>query len=286
MDYGSDLDLMFVFEPDPHVEATAVLDHAQRVSRRLIARLEDRAHGLRLYEVDMRLRPSGRQGLLVSSLAGFRSYHSRPLEVWERLALIRLRGVAELRFGPDGDTAAQPGSLCATVIDEVIASSVWTPTDPVEIASKTRDLKQRIEQELARETRDQWDVKTGVGGTLELELLVAALQLQHDVRARDIPTALERLRELGVLGAAERAELDAAYQFERLLLNRLRMTRASGWGESDRLTLNSPRLTALARRMGVADRDALVATLEQQRAVVRAAFDRHLPCDHAHVGDH
>ncbi|HVI00964.1 MAG TPA: hypothetical protein VM869_19740 [Enhygromyxa sp.] len=288
MDYGSDLDLMFVFEPAAGVESTEALDHAQRVSRRLLARLEDRAHGLRLYEVDMRLRPSGRQGLLVSSLAGFRSYHSRPLEVWERLALIRLRAVAEVHFGRDceADPSGLPGSLSATVVDEVIPSSVWAPTDPQQIAQDTRALKQRIEQELARETREQWDVKTGVGGTLELELLVAALQLQHDVRARDIPTALERLRELDVLGAAERTELEAAYQFERLLLNRLRMTRASGWGESDRLTLNSPRLTALARRMGLADRDALVATLEHQRAVVRAAFDRHLPCDHAHVGDH
>jgi glutamate-ammonia-ligase adenylyltransferase len=281
MDYGSDLDLMFVFEPDPGVEPTTVSEHAQRVSRRLLARLEDRSHGLRLYEVDMRLRPSGRQGLLVSSLSGFRSYHSRPLEVWERLALIRLRAVAEHHFGRG--TSVQ---VAKTVVDEVVASSVWAPTDPQRIAIETRQLKQRIEQEIARETREQWDVKSGRGGCLELELLVAALQLQHEVRARDIPTALERLRELAVLRPAEWTELTRAYEFERLLLNRLRMTRASGWGEGDRLSLNSPRLTALARRMGLADRDALVATLEHQRTVVRAAFDRHLPCDHAHVGDH
>lgn len=286
MDYGSDLDLLFVFDTEPGIEATAALDHAQRVSRRLLARLEHRAHGLRLYEVDMRLRPSGRQGLLVSSLTGFRSYHSRPLDTWERLALIRLRAVAELRFGSADPQDGTPGWLAATVIDEVIPSSVWAASDPDQIARDTRTLKLRIEQEIARETRDQWDVKAGVGGTLELELLVAALQLQHDVRARDIPTALAQLGERGVLGESERAELDAAYQFERLLLNRLRMTRASGWGESDRLTLNSPRVTALARRMGLADRDALVATLGHQRAVIRAAFDRHLPCDHAHVGDH
>ncbi|HLT40597.1 MAG TPA: hypothetical protein VK034_30175, partial [Enhygromyxa sp.] len=291
MDYGSDLDLMFVFDPDPGVDPTAALEPAQRASRRLIARLEDRAHGLRLYAVDMRLRPSGRQGLLVSSLAGFRSYHGRPLEVWERLALIRLRAVAELHFGPAaspdlGSGSAMPGPLASTVVDEVVSASVWASTDPQRIACDTRRLKQRIEQELARETRDQWDVKTGVGGCLELELLVAALQLQHDVRARDIPTALERLHERGVLSATERAKLDEAYRFERLLLNRLRMTRTSGWGENDRVAVNSPRLTALARRMGLADRDALVATLEHQRAVVRAAFDRHLSCDHAHVGDH
>ncbi|MFO7567766.1 MAG: hypothetical protein R6X02_34305 [Enhygromyxa sp.] len=294
MDYGSDLDLMFVFDPAPGVDPTVALEPAQRASRRLIARLEDRAHGLRLYEVDMRLRPSGRQGLLVSSLTGFCSYHSRPLEVWERLALIRLRAVAEARFGPQTESSSalpgepdstMPGPLSSTVVD-VVSSSVWAPADPERIAAETRQLKQRIESELARETRDQWDVKTGVGGCLELELLVAALQLQHDVRAREIPSALERLRERGVMSAAEQVQLDHAYRFERLLLNRLRMTRTSGWGESDRLALNSPRLTALARRMGLADRDALIATLEHQRTIVRAAFDRHLACDHPHVGDH
>ncbi len=285
MDYGSDLDLMFVFEPEPGVQPTAVREFAQRASRRLIARLEDRAHGARLYEVDMRLRPSGRQGLLVTSLTGFRSYHGRALEVWERLALVRLRAVAELRLGsaPD-EPLAMPGSLASTVVDEVVPGSVWVAGDPRQIAADTRRLKQRIEDEIARETRTQWDVKTGVGGCLELELLVAALQVQHDVRARDIPTALQRLGELDVLTADERTHLDRAYRFERLLLNRLRMSRARGWGETDRLTLNSPRLTALARRMGLADRDALVTTLERQRTIIRAAFDRHLPYDH--VGDH
>jgi len=279
MDYGSDLDLMIVFEPDAGVAPTAAREFAQRASRRLIARLEDRARGLRLYEVDMRLRPSGRQGLLVSSLTGFRSYHSRPLEVWERLALVRLRAVAELRFAgasPAVSPAPPPGQLARAVIDEVVSASVWAHVDREQIAAETRRLKQRIEAELSREKRDQWNVKTGVGGCLELELLVAALQLQHDVRARDIPTALERLHELGAITGAERTMLDRAYRFERLLLNRLRMTRGSGWGETDRLTLNSPRLTALARRMGLADRDALVATLERQRTIVRTAFDRHL----------
>lgn len=283
MDYGSDLDLMFVYEAAPTVTPTAARDSAQAVSRRLLARLQDRSAGLRLYEVDMRLRPSGRQGLLVSSLEGFRSYHSRPLEVWERLALVRLRAIAEQQFGLDGAPVA---SLSQTIVDEVVPASVWAPDDPLRIAAETRRLKRRIEQELARETREHWNVKTGVGGCLELELLASALQLAHDVRAREIPTALAMLAERGVLDTAEAAALDQAYRFERRLLNRLRMSRSAGWGEDDRLPLNSPRLTALARRMGVADRDALISTLERQRAIIRAAFDRHLPSHDAHDGDH
>jgi glutamate-ammonia-ligase adenylyltransferase len=285
MDYGSDLDLMFVYEPDPAVASTDVRDAAQQVSRKLLARLQDRAGGLRLYEVDMRLRPSGQQGLLVSSLEGFRSYHARPLEVWERLALVRLRAVAEVEFSSTG-SASSTGSLSRTLLEEVVPSSVWAPVDPAHVASETRRLKQRIESELARETRDHWNVKTGVGGCLELELLTSALQLSHDIRAREIPTALRELAERNVLDPSEAAALDGAYRFERRLLNRLRMSRSAGWGEDDRLPLNSPRLTALARRMGAADRDALISTLERQRAIIRAAFDRYLPSHDDHAGDH
>jgi glutamate-ammonia-ligase adenylyltransferase len=285
MDYGSDLDLMFVYEPDPEVGSTAVRDAAQQVSRKLLARLQDRAGGLRLYEVDMRLRPSGRQGLLVSSLEGFRSYHARPLEVWERLALVRLRPVTQAHF-PKGAGNPEDHPLSRTLLEEVVPSSVWAPVDPAHVAAETRRLKQRIENELARETRDHWNVKTGVGGVLELELLTSALQISHDVRAREIPTALRELAERALLDSSEAAALDGAYRFERRLLNRLRMSRSAGWGEDDRLPLNSPRLTALARRMGVADRDALISTLERQRAIIRAAFDRYLPSHDAHAGDH
>ncbi len=301
MDYGSDLDLMFVFDPEPGpASATQARTAAQKVARQLIARLENRVRGSRLYEVDMRLRPSGRQGLLVSSLEGFRSYHARPLEVWERLALVWLRSVAELRFDPSprvddpvAERSTDPGALSRTVVDQVVPASLWPADVDLEharrtVALETRRLKRRIEQEIARETRDALDVKTGVGGILEAELLVAALQLCHargqrELRSHELPVALARLALAGVTSFQESQELDRAYRFERLLLNRLRMTRGSGWGETDRLTVNSPRLTALARRMGLADHDALVSTLERHRATVRAAFDRHLPPDDVHV---
>jgi glutamate-ammonia-ligase adenylyltransferase len=222
---------------------------------------------------------------LVSSLEGFRSYHARALDVWERLALVRLRPVAEQHF-PSGAVSSSDSALSRMLLEEVVASSVWAPVDPAHVAAETRRLKQRIESELARETRDHWNVKTGVGGVLELELLTSALQISHDVRAREIPTALRELAERALIDSSEAAALDGAYRFERLLLNRLRMSRSAGWGEDDRLPLNSPRLTALARRMGVADRDALISTLERQRVIIRAAFDRYLPSHDAHAGDH
>jgi glutamate-ammonia-ligase adenylyltransferase len=287
MDYGSDLDLSFVFRPVDD-EAPTMRAQVVRVARRLIARLEDRTHGPRLYEVDMLLRPSGRQGLLVSSLAGFRNYHRKRLPVWERLALLRLRPVAEIRFAPQVTDAIDvaPGSLCAEIERKVLPPALHPdPPEPAEeVAHAVRDLKRRIETELARETRDTLNPKTGVGGCLEAELLVGALQLLHPPAGfaldseRGIPAALDRLARAGTLARGEASALDHAYRFERRLLNRLRMMQGGETGDdSDRLVLNSPRLMALARRMGLADVDALVTDYLDHRAIIREALDRHLP---------
>jgi [glutamine synthetase] adenylyltransferase / [glutamine synthetase]-adenylyl-L-tyrosine phosphorylase len=313
MDYGSDLDLMFVFDPvRPHAIHEA-LPVATRAAQRLMSRLESRALGLRLYEVDMRLRPSGRQGLLVTSLAGFGQYHARRVAVWERLALLRLRPVAEVRVGEPGlaapalgdrsaagegpppaaghhMAAALPGPLGAAVRHCVAHTLGWDRADapdqpsPAEVIADTRRLKGRIDHELARETpKSGWyDAKTGAGGCLELELLVAALQLVHgprhpQARGLGIVEALEGLRDAGCLPADEAAALASDYRFQRLLLNRLRMSPGRRGDDPDRFNEGSPRLDTLARRMGLQSRAALLDRFHRSRARVRAAFDRHLP---------
>jgi glutamate-ammonia-ligase adenylyltransferase len=278
MDYGSDLDLMFVFRPYDE-DAPNVREDVIKIARGLIARLEDRSRGVRLYEVDMRLRPSGRQGLLVSALGGFSKYHSRPLPAWERLALLRLRSIAEIHFGSD-EASVEPGPLCVEVESLVAASVHQRPDDEPEVGPAIRDLKARIETEHARETKEVLNPKTGVGGCLEAELLVGARQLaaggEHP--SRGFAEALDELVRNNGLKANEARDLATAYRFLRLLLNRLRMMHGGGsTNDSDRLALNSPRLSALARRMGLADANALVASYRAKRAVVREAFDRYYP---------
>jgi glutamate-ammonia-ligase adenylyltransferase len=286
MDYGSDLDLVFVFDPQGD-DAPEVRDAAIRVARHLIARLEARTFGARLYEADTRLRPSGRQGLLVSSLEAWRHYHAGPLPVWERLALLRARAVAEIRVGPEctGPGAAlpvaRPGPLAAVVLGEVLGPSLSrTPRPDLGLVSReVRTLKRRIEAEIARETRDVLDPKSGHGGSLELELLVGALELVDGPLPPplEIPRALERLADAGRIAPERAAALAAAYRFTRLLLNRLRMSSGGGSDDGDRFAVNSPRLTPIARRMGLADAQALISTYLEQRARVREAFDHHLP---------
>ncbi len=287
MDYGSDLDLIFVFDgPQPQREAI-------RVGQRFLARLTERRFGVRLYEVDMRLRPSGRQGLLVSSLEGFTRYHAKPLPVWERLALLPLRPIGEAviegRHQPplappdaagDAVASAVPGDLCHAVA-AVVARSLTQPLAHAEVAREVRSLKRRIEAEIARETRDVRNAKSGAGAALELELLAGALSLELATGTgatppRGVPAQLDALHAAGRLPAAQSRALCAAYAFQRRFLNRLRMSPPAAGSDPDRFAQNSPRLRTLARRMGLTGPDDLLARFAASTQAVRAAFDEHL----------
>lgn len=289
MDYGSDLDLIFVFD-GPVGQRDAI-----RVGQRLLARLSERCYGVRLYEVDMRLRPSGRQGLLVSSLEGFSRYHAKPLPAWERLALLPMRPIAEATVDPrhqpplaapdaSGDTmaAALPGPLCESVMRTVAG----TLTQPVTIDALSRDvrsLKRRIETEIARESRDRavLNAKSGRGASLELELLAGALSLQWAAERQTPPprgllAQLDALQGAGHLESAQASALRAAYRFQRRFLNRLRMSPPAAGSDPDRFAQNSPRLRTLARRMGLTGPEDLLARFEASTQTVRTAFDEHL----------
>lgn len=273
MDYGSDLDLMMVYDspsPDPEVGAWA-----SKLCTRLTSVLQGLHQGGRLYEVDTRLRPSGRSGLLVSSLAAFRRYHQQSLPVWERVAMLRARAVAELYVDPslqNAQPSALPGALCSTILDEVLVESFGRgPTTLSEIFDNLHPLMRRIQDELTREDELHWDLKSGRGGCMEFEFLVSALQLSKGLfgpQTQDF-FALAKSFEPAELPAG----LTRAYQFQRQLLNRLRLSVGAGKsGEQDRLHLESPRLAALGRRMGMPDTQALVRALGEARAQIHASF--------------
>ncbi|MGH1346119.1 MAG: hypothetical protein ACRBN8_31430 [Nannocystales bacterium] len=289
MDYGSDLDLIFVFD-GPVSQREAI-----RVGQRLLARLTERRFGVRLYEVDMRLRPSGRQGLLVSSLEGFSRYHAKALPAWERLALLPLRPIAEAVVHPQhqaplapsvetGQTmaAAIPGGLCDAV-GQVVAGTLTQPVTRDVLARDVRSLKVRIEREIAREPRDGSvrNAKTGRGASLELELLCGALSLELAAKQRHRPARgaiaqLDALEQAEILGGDQASALRAAYRFQRRLLNRLRMSPPAAGSDPDRFAQNSPRLRTLARRMGLPGPDDLLARFHASTQEVRTAFDEHL----------
>src|SRR5258708_20841079 len=107
MSYNSDLDLIFVYDDRAEVAAGS-REIASRITQKLIAILESRTREGYVYKLDLRLRPAGTPGPLVTSLSGFRDYHRQSSAVWERQALVRARVITGDRgLGREGEAARQ-----------------------------------------------------------------------------------------------------------------------------------------------------------------------------------
>src|SRR6185295_673067 len=232
--YGSDLDIFFVYDADEE-EGEKYIRAAQRVLR-----LVSMPHGAGAgYELDTRLRPSGSQGLLVVSLAGFERYHAGDAQDWERQALVKARACA-------GDEDL--GSRFAKIAAEV-AYGRGAP-DP----QKLHHLRMRMERELAKEGPTRYDVKLGHGGIVDVEFAVQWLQMKYGadprVRTTDTETALAALEAGGYLEGSVAAILREGYAILRRLEQALRVVHGTS---ASLIEEGAPGLGALARRMGFRD---------------------------------
>src|SRR6185503_10939122 len=152
----------------------ATVEWFSRCAQRLLNALRQRTPRGRLYEIDTRLRPSGSQGLLVTSLAGWRRYHTEDARLWERQALIKLRPVA-------GDRAL--GAQVAQLAAETMYGQPPAATGGArEIAGAILQMRERIERELGADPtgkRLTGDLKVGAGGVIDVEFAAQYLQLVH-----------------------------------------------------------------------------------------------------------
>lgn len=270
MNYNSDLDLIFIYEESAS-EAEAVSAHEvfSKFAQRLITVLQVTTREGLVYRIDTRLRPSGRSGPLVSSSHGFRQYHRGSAQIWERQALIKARPVA-------GDPHLQ-----ATVADIVSEFVYRAPLGAAE-AHEIRRLRERMERELAHESSERMNIKTGRGGLVDVEFLTQMLQLHYgpaltQVRLRNTLTALRAFAEIGVLPADDYAVLAEGYRFLRRVENALRLAHDRPVEDLDRTRID---LTAVARRMGVGggadggSGEVLWHEYEVRREQIRACYGR------------
>ncbi len=240
MTYHSDLDVIFIYDPPSEtVGRLSAHDWFSRFAGRIISVLSVPTSEGIAFEIDARLRPSGNQGPLVSTLSAFREYHKTTSEVWEKQALVKARPVV----GPAGlrnevndilrDCIARAGAR--EVILEVIAR-----------------LRKRIEAELAGEDMVHVDVKTGHGGLVDVEFFVQANILIHaDTRPEILRSntleALAALYRAGLVTQESFHALDSGYRFLSSLEDRVRLMEQRS---VDRLSLEGDRLKGLANRLG------------------------------------
>jgi len=270
--YASDLDLIFVYDPgDPAWWSGHVVPHEffTRVAQRTISALATPTREGIAYRIDTRLRPSGNQGPLVSSLEAFAAYHRSGARLWERQALIKARVVA----GPPA-----LGARLEAIVAEFVYGRGLGPAEVAEIAH----MRARLERERGAADGPAVNIKTGRGGLVDVEFLVQMLELRQGhahpaVRVRDTPGAITALAAAGLLGPGDARALAEGYAFLRALESRLRL-------EHDQpleVTAADPAaLLALARRLGYRGADGeAVAALRADHArhgdAIRAVYDRH-----------
>lgn len=272
LNYNSDLDIIFLYQPDDQATIGAggagLGPHEvfTKLAQRVISALQVQTREGYVYKIDTRLRPSGRSGSLVSSVAAFERYHQRRSQLWERQALIKARVVA-------GDR-----SLTA-LIDERVAQIVYRTTISRDDIAEIDRLRGRMENELAREAAGRFNIKTGRGGIVDIEFLVQMLQLRYGqdlpaLRQRATLPALEALHVCEVLDAADVQALVHGYRFLRTLENRLRIDCDQ---PVEALESEGSQLPLVARRMGYAGEDAAAQLLKEyqaQREAIRACYTR------------
>jgi glutamate-ammonia-ligase adenylyltransferase len=192
--YGSDLDLVFLHDSAGESEQSdgaQSLDNAMffaRLTRRIISILTMHTASGKLYEVDIRLRPSGQSGLMVSSLAAFDRYQQQDAWTWEHQALTRSRAVA-------GDA----GVKAAFEILRVHALTTYVRRD--KLATEVADMRQRMRSELSKGTDELFDIKQDPGGVADIEFLVQYLVLREAHRYPDLVRWSDNIRQLEALGA-------------------------------------------------------------------------------------
>ncbi|MFT8242962.1 bifunctional [glutamine synthetase] adenylyltransferase/[glutamine synthetase]-adenylyl-L-tyrosine phosphorylase [Roseomonas sp. BN140053] len=275
---GSDLDLVLLYEHAPDAtesrggpRAIPAATYFARLAAQFVAALTAPGAEGRLYEVDMRLRPSGNKGPVATSIASFERYHAGgEAWTWERMALTRARPVA----GPAGlrrrFAAAAQAALVAHAGPRAIADA--------------RDMRARMLRDKPPE--NAWDVKSMPGGLVEVEFVAQALQCAHAATPRLIaPTtreALARLARARLLPAEDAARLVRADQLWRTVQSVLRLTVGRSVPES----LPEPAVTALLRACSPVlaaagdaapvDLAALRGSFARTAEGVRAAFERHI----------
>ncbi len=263
MSYNSDLDLIFVF--DDRNETAESREVAARLTQKLIAVLESRTREGYAYKLDLRLRPSGNAGPLVTSLDSFREYHRMSSAVWERQALVRARVVA-------GD--AELGAAVESAREEFVFVRSLTESEVTEIHA----MRIRMEREIGYENGSHLNIKQGPGGLVDVEFLVQMLALRYGarnagLRLRGTNRLVTTLEQAGIVAPHDAAILREGYLFLSRLENRLRI-------ESDQpawaVPTNPAALGPLARRMGfegATGAGELLAELLHRRARIRAIFE-------------
>lgn len=255
LNYHSDLDIIFIYEEDGATRPLADTDSERfrrlssheyfaKLAQRIITILTLGTREGSVYKIDTRLRPSGNQGPLVTSLEAFKRYHCESAQPWERQAMTKARAVT-------GNTAFRDA------VQSTIAELTFDRPLPENLQAEIYRLRQRMEQEIARESGDLLNIKTGRGGMVDVEFVTQYLQLKHaakipQLKKQNTIELLEIMAQQLLLPQAEADSLISGYKFLRRLENKLRLLYDQSISE---LSMRGTSFRQVARSLGYRQTD-------------------------------
>jgi glutamate-ammonia-ligase adenylyltransferase len=217
LSYGSDLDLVFIHDADTNLATTGGKKEIAnpvfftRLGQRMIHILNTLTPSGQLYEVDMRLRPSGNSGLLVTSLAAFESYQRKEAWTWEHQALVRARVVS--------------GSEAVSERFQAVRQAiVGQARDPDTLRTEVREMREKMRQQLGTspsKEAEQFHLKQDRGGLVDIEFMVQYLVLANAGNHPELMTYTDNIRILdsieaeGLLAPEQADELREIYKAYR-----------------------------------------------------------------------
>ncbi|MDR1888333.1 MAG: bifunctional [glutamate--ammonia ligase]-adenylyl-L-tyrosine phosphorylase/[glutamate--ammonia-ligase] adenylyltransferase [Zoogloeaceae bacterium] len=268
LNVSSDVDYIFVYPEDGETAGPRRIenfDFFNRLGKRLIAALGEITADGQVFRVDMRLRPNGDSGPLVSSIAALENYLIGQGREWERYAWIKAR---IMNVGEN----AQPAWL--ETLQNTVRPFVFRRYLDFGAINAMRDLHAQIRREVARKDMAE-HIKLGPGGIREIEFIAQVFQLirgGRDSRLQIRPTlgVLEQLVERSILPADTETELRLAYKFLRTLEHRLQYVEDQ---QTHMLPEAAETRKTIAASMACHDWDELLTLLNVHRAKVSAHFE-------------
>jgi glutamate-ammonia-ligase adenylyltransferase len=268
IDYGSDLDLLFVAGPK-----IRDLGKPKRIALEVMELLSTRTEQGLVFHTDARLRPDGEKGLLVNTLKAFEEYYRRRAMLWEIQTLTRTRPIAG-----DMTVGAQFQALASKITNfskPSLPVSAFTPDWKRQI----HRMRQRIESERTPRGQDDLAIKTGKGGVMDAEFIAQTLCMAHGWHEPNTLNALERGKSGGLLPGAE--ELIESYRQLRRVEGILR--RWSYEGETV-LPSDPEPYYRVAVRCGFPSADAFREALRVCRSTIREVYNRYFEAADAKAG--
>ena len=258
----SDLDIMVLYEPRS--------DDAQmwftRFTQRLITALSSQTSKGGLYEVDIRLRPSGRSGPVAVRVSSFETYHQQEAWTWERMALTRLRPIVDR-----GALGEKLNAMTASLLAEAKDSGQQT--------ADILDMRRRLAEQ--KPGQGPWDLKQDAGGMIDLEFVIQNALLKLGTQAAHTPkleAAIEVLKVEGQLAEADASTLSAACA---TLGSLLQVQRIALVGELRPELMSAGLKDRLVRAVGADSFEAVCELLQDTKAAVAEIRARHIGPIHA-----